>query len=104
VANVSLIGTSLIDFYLNYGGNLAGMCAAIHSRESRKAYQWRSIHWQRPGGFKVEASQDFSVTAERPVDWDRIGMMFVTFGIACSGIATLLYGLGFLIQALSHHA
>lgn len=52
----------------------------------------------------MEASQDFSVTAERPVDWDRIGMMFVTFGIACSGIATLLYGLGFLIQALSHHA
>ena len=45
-----------------------------------------------------------SIAADRPVDWDRIGVVFVTFGIACSGIATLLYSVGFLIQALSHHA
>jgi hypothetical protein len=43
------------------------------------------------------------ITPERQFDWDRIGVVFVTFGIACSGLATLLYGAGFLIQALSHH-
>jgi hypothetical protein len=53
---------------------------------------------------KVEAPQNVSIVADRPVDWDRIGVVFVTFGIACSGIATLLYSVGFLIQALSHHA
>lgn len=53
---------------------------------------------------KVEAPQNVSIVADRQVDWDRIGVVFVTFGIACSGIATLLYSVGFLIQALSHHA
>ncbi len=45
-----------------------------------------------------------SITSNRQLDWDRIGVVFVTFGIACSGIATVLYSVGFLIQALSHHA
>jgi hypothetical protein len=52
----------------------------------------------------VKPPQSAIITTERQVDWDRIGVVFVTFGIACSGVATLLYSVGFLIQALAHHA
>jgi hypothetical protein len=45
-----------------------------------------------------------SIASSRQFDWDQVGVVFVTFGIACSGIATVLYSVGFLIQALSHHA
>ena len=45
-----------------------------------------------------------SIASSRRFDWDQVGVLFVTFGIACSGIATVLYSVGFLIQALSNHA
>jgi hypothetical protein len=60
------------------------------------------IHWATTRRIKVEAPHTITIAADRPVDWDRIGVVFVTFGIACSGIATLLYSVGFLIQALHH--
>ena len=47
---------------------------------------------------KIEA-----ITLELQLDWDRIGVMFATFGLACGGVATLVYSVGFPIQALSHH-
>lgn len=34
--------------------------------------------------------------------WERVAILLVTFAIACCGIATLLYGLGFLLNALDH--
>jgi hypothetical protein len=52
----------------------------------------------------VEASRVGTITVDLRLDWDRIGFLFVTFGIACTGIATVLHGIGLLIQALSHHA
>jgi hypothetical protein len=51
----------------------------------------------------VEASENVSIMADRQVDWDRIGVVLVTFGIACSGIATVLYSVAFLIKALADH-
>jgi hypothetical protein len=45
-----------------------------------------------------------SIANRRQFDWDRVGVLFATFGIACSGIATVLYSVGFLIQAWSHYA
>jgi hypothetical protein len=45
-----------------------------------------------------------SIASSRQFDWDLVGVLFATFGIACSGVATVLYSVGFLIQALSHHA
>jgi hypothetical protein len=56
------------------------------------------------GRSKVRTSANISIAASRPFDWDRVGILFATFGIACSGIATVLYSVGFLIQALSNHA
>ena len=63
-----------------------------------------TTHWQRRGRSKVEMSAIVSIANRRQFDWDRVGVLFATFGIACSGIATVLYSVGFLIQAWSHHA
>jgi hypothetical protein len=52
----------------------------------------------------VRTSANISIAASRQFDWDRVGILFATFGIACSGIATVLYSVGFLIQALFNHA
>jgi hypothetical protein len=51
----------------------------------------------------VEPSKIGSVTFDLQLDWDRIGILLVGFGMACSGVATILYGAGFLVQALAHH-
>jgi hypothetical protein len=63
-----------------------------------------TTHWQRRGRSKVETSAIVSIANSRQFDWDRVGVLFATFGIACSGIARVLYSVGFLIQAWSHHA
>jgi hypothetical protein len=55
------------------------------------------------GRSKVKTSA-ISIVSSRQFDWDQVGVVFVTFGIACSGIATVLYSVGFLIQAFSNHA
>ena len=52
----------------------------------------------------MKTSAIVSIPSRQQFDWDLVGVLFVTFGIACSGIATVLYSVGFLIQALSHHA
>jgi hypothetical protein len=52
----------------------------------------------------VKTSAIVSIASSRQLDWDQVGILFATFGIACSGMATVLYSVGFLIQALSHHA
>jgi hypothetical protein len=59
---------------------------------------------KRRGRSNVKTSAIVSIASSRQFDWDQVGVLFVTFGIACSGIATVLYSVGFLIQALSHHA
>jgi hypothetical protein len=51
----------------------------------------------------VEAPKIGTVTLELQLDWDRIGILLVGFGMACSGVATILYSAGFLVQALAHH-
>jgi hypothetical protein len=51
----------------------------------------------------MEAPKIGNITMELPLDWDRIGVLFAAFGIACGGVATLVYSVGFPIQALSHH-
>jgi hypothetical protein len=51
----------------------------------------------------METPRIGTVTIDPRLDWDRVGVLFATFGIACGGLATVFYGLGFLIQALSHH-
>jgi hypothetical protein len=33
--------------------------------------------------------------------WERIAVLLVTFAVACSGFATVLYGIGFLINAVA---
>jgi hypothetical protein len=52
----------------------------------------------------VESPDIVTIATARQLYWDRVGVVFVTFAIACSGVATLLYSVGFLIQALSRHA
>ena len=51
----------------------------------------------------MEAPRIGTVTLELRLDWDRIGVLFASFGIACGGIATVVYSVGFLVQALVHH-
>jgi hypothetical protein len=51
----------------------------------------------------MEAPKIGTITMELPLDWDRTGVRFATFGTACGGVATLVYSVGFPIQALSHH-
>jgi hypothetical protein len=51
----------------------------------------------------MEAPKIGTITLELQLDWDRIGVLLASFGIACGGIATVLYSIGFLIQALAHH-
>ena len=51
----------------------------------------------------VETPRFGSTNVDLRLDWDRIGILFATFGIACAGLATVLYSVGFLIQALSPH-
>ena len=51
----------------------------------------------------MEAPKIGTVALELQLDWDRIGVLFASFGIACGGIATVVYSVGFLIQALNHH-
>jgi hypothetical protein len=46
----------------------------------------------------MEAPKIGTITLELQLDWDR----FASFGIACGGIATVVYSVGFLIQALAH--
>ena len=55
------------------------------------------------GDVTVETPSIGSVTSDLPLDWDRVGLLFATFGIACAGLATVVYSVGFLIQALSPH-
>ncbi|HEY7579370.1 MAG TPA: hypothetical protein VH855_17390 [Acetobacteraceae bacterium] len=52
----------------------------------------------------MESPDIVTIATARQLYWDRVGVVFVTFAIACSGVATLLYSVGFLIQALSRHA
>jgi hypothetical protein len=51
----------------------------------------------------MEAPKIGTITLELQLDWDRIGVLFASFGIACGGVATVVYSVGFLIQALAHH-
>ena len=51
----------------------------------------------------VEIPRTRTITVDFRLDWDRLGVVLATFGIACAGLATVLYSAGFLIQALSHH-
>jgi hypothetical protein len=51
----------------------------------------------------VETSSIGTITLALHLDWDRVGILFATFGIACAGLSTVLYSAGFLLQALSHH-
>jgi hypothetical protein len=51
----------------------------------------------------MEAPRIGTVTLELQLDWDRSGVLFASFGIACGGIATVVYSIGFLVQALTHH-
>ena len=32
--------------------------------------------------------------------WDRVGVILVTFGVACCGVAVIFYSAGFLIRSL----
>ena len=34
---------------------------------------------------------------------DRVGVLSASLCIACGGIATVIYSIGFLVQALSQH-
>jgi hypothetical protein len=52
----------------------------------------------------MEAPKIGIITLELRLDWDRVGALFATFGIACAGIATVVDSIGFLVQALTHHA
>ena len=52
----------------------------------------------------VEIPRTRTITVDFRLDWDRLGVVLATFGIACAGLATVLYSTGFLIQALSHHS
>lgn len=79
------------------------MCASGHRFGPGKMRQWEPDRLAATRRIKVEASENVTVVADRQVDWDRIGVVLVTFGIACSGVATVLYSVGFLIKALSHH-
>jgi hypothetical protein len=54
-------------------------------------------------GVTVETPRTGLVTVDLRLDWDRVGLLFATFGVACGGLATVFYSIGFLIQALSHH-
>ena len=54
-------------------------------------------------GVNMETPKIGTVSLELQLDWDRIGLLLVGFGIACSGLATILYSVGFLVQAWSHH-
>jgi hypothetical protein len=56
-----------------------------------------------PGGIAMEPPKIGTITLELQLDWDRVGVLFASFGIACGGIATVIYSIGFLVQALSHH-
>jgi hypothetical protein len=51
----------------------------------------------------VETPTIGTITLALHLDWDRVGILFATFGIACAGLSTVLYSAGFLLQALSHH-
>ena len=57
----------------------------------------------RPKEETMEAPKIGTITLELQLDWDRIGVLFASFGIACGGVATVVYSVGFLIQALAHH-
>jgi len=51
----------------------------------------------------METPRIGTITVDLRLDWDRAGALLATFGIACAGIATVLYSVGFLIQAVSRH-
>ena len=51
----------------------------------------------------MEAPKIGTITLELQLDWDRIGVLFASFGIGCAGIATVVYSVAFLIQAMAHH-
>ena len=55
------------------------------------------------GEVTVETPRTGGVAFDLRLDWDRIGLLFATFGIACAGLATVFYSVGFLVQALSQH-
>ncbi len=51
----------------------------------------------------METTRTGLVAVDLRLDWDRVGLLFATFGVACGGLATVFYSIGFLVQALSHH-
>ena len=52
----------------------------------------------------IHTAAPFGITAHvERLDWDRIGVLFASFGIACGGVATVVYSVGFLVQALAHY-
>jgi hypothetical protein len=55
------------------------------------------------GDVAVETPRIGSDSFDLRLDWDRIGLLLATFGIACAGLATVVYSVGFLVQALSQH-
>ena len=87
----------MAEFWRHTVGQFIGIRRSKHG-------QWQATHWQRRGRSEVKTSAIVSIASSRRFDWDQVGVLFVTFGIACSGIATVLYSVGFLIQALSNHA
>jgi hypothetical protein len=54
-------------------------------------------------GVTVETPRTGLVTVDPRLDWDRVGLLLATFGVACGGLATVFYSIGFLIQAVSRH-
>jgi hypothetical protein len=51
----------------------------------------------------METSRTGTITVDLRLDWDRVGGLMATFGIACAGFATVLHGTGLLTRALSRH-
>jgi hypothetical protein len=81
-----------------------GVCWTSYVRVAEADYRkLRAALWPGQVGVTMETPKLEAITLELQLDWDRIGVMFATFGLACGGVATVVYSVGFLIQALSHH-
>jgi hypothetical protein len=84
--------------------NLGGHCDRPHRPALRKPNTVGHV-----GTFgcakdtRMETPKIGTITMELRLDWDRIGVLFVAFAIACTGIAIVVNSIGFLIQALTHH-
>ncbi len=81
-------------------------CACVVAeiwRQRASPVQFGPLAYRRFKGVIVETPRTGLVTVDLRLDWDRVGLLFATFGVACGGLATVFYSIGFLVQALSHH-